>query len=69
MDDPRPGTPIKFDDRVKGQIIAVFCSDPPEGFDRWTLELIQERSVTDKIVNGISLESVRIILEEHAIKP
>jgi transposase len=68
-DDPRPGTPVKFDDRIKSQIIAVVCSDPPEGFDRWTLELIQEKSVKNNIVDGISLESVRIILEEHDIKP
>ena len=68
-DDPRPGTPIKFDDRIKSQIIAVVCSDPPEGFDRWTLELIQEKSIKNNIVDGISLESIRIILEEHDIKP
>jgi len=68
-DDPRPGTPIKFDDRVKSHIIAFVCTEPPEGFDRWTLELIQERSVKEKIVDSISLESIRIILEEHDIKP
>ena len=68
-DDPRPGTPIKFDDRVKSHIIAFVCSDPPEGFDRWTLELIQEKSVKEKIVDTISLESIRIILEEHDIQP
>lgn len=68
-DDPRPGRPIKFDDRIKSNIIALVCTDPPEGFDRWTLELIQEKSLKSKVVDSISLESIRIILEEHDIKP
>lgn len=68
-DDSRPGTPIKFDDRVKSHIVAIVCSEPPEGFDRWTLELIQSKVEKDKLVDSISLESVRIILKEHDLKP
>ena len=59
-DDPRPGQPIQIDDRIKSQIVALVCSDPPDAFDRWTLELIQERTVKEKI---------RIILQEHDLKP
>ncbi len=68
-DDPRPGKPPKFDDRIKSKIIAMVCSDPPEGFDRWTLELIKERAEKNKIVDSISKEKVRIILLEHDLKP
>lgn len=68
-DDPRPGQPLQFDDRVKSQIVAIVCSDPPEGFDRWTLELIQEKAVKDGYVASISHESVRLILQEHDLKP
>lgn len=68
-DDPRPGSPAKFDDRVKSQIVAVVCSDPPEGFDRWTLDLIQEVSIKNKITDSISRETIRIILQEHDLKP
>ncbi len=68
-DDPRPGAPAKFDDRVKAQIVAIVCSEPPEGFDRWTLELIQAKSLKNKVVKNISKESIRIILEEHDLKP
>ncbi len=38
-DDPRPGRPKIFDDRDKCRIIAMVCSNPPEGFDRWSLSL------------------------------
>jgi transposase len=68
-DDPRPGQPPKFDDRIKAKIVATVCSEPPEGFDRWTLELLQERAVEENIVEGISKETIRLILREHDIKP
>ena len=68
-DDPRPGTPIDFDDRIKSQIVAMVCSDPPEGFDRWTLRLLQGRAISEKIVETISHETIRVILEEHDLKP
>ena len=68
-DDARPGTPIKFDDRIKSHIVATVCCEPPEGFDRWTLDLIQETIQKENIVDSISRESIRIILQEHDLKP
>ena len=47
----------------------MVCSDPPEGFDRWTLELIRDKVIENKIVDSISKEKVRIILKEHDLKP
>ena len=68
-DDPRPGQPIIFDDRIKSKIVALVCSDPPEGFDRWTLDLIKSTVESDGLVESISREKVRIILQEHDLKP
>jgi len=68
-DDPRPGQPPKFDDRIKSRIVALVCSDPPEGFDRWSLSLIQEKTVNQRIVDEIGRESIRLILKEHDLKP
>lgn len=68
-DDPRPGTPEKFDDRVKSQIVALVCCDPPDGFDRWTLDLIQEHTVKKGIAVSIGRDTIRLILREHDIKP
>jgi transposase len=68
-DDPRPGQPVVFDDRVKAQIVATVCSEPPEGFDRWSLVLLQEYAKKSGAVSSISHESIRIILQEHDIKP
>ncbi len=68
-DDPRPGAPVRFDDGVRSRIVALVCSDPPEGFDRWTLRLIREKAVKDGVVRAISVETIRVILEEHDLKP
>jgi transposase len=68
-DDPRPGAPVDFDDRIKSKIVAMVCSDPPEGFDRWTLDLIKEKAVENGIVESIGRETVRLILKEHDLKP
>lgn len=68
-DDPRPGQPIIFDDRIKSKIVALVCSDPPEGFDRWSLDLIKSKVESDGIANTISKEKIRIILQEHDLKP
>ena len=56
------------DDRTKSFIVAMVCSDPPEGFDRWTLELIREEALA-KDLASISKESIRLILQEHDLKP
>lgn len=68
-DDPRPGAPVRFDERVKSHVVATVCSQPPEGFDRWTLELIREGIMRREVVGSISTESIRLILQEHDLKP
>lgn len=68
-DDPRPGSPVRIDDRLKSYVVATVCSDPPEGFDRWTLELIQSALLEKNVVDTISRESIRLILKEHDLKP
>ena len=47
----------------------MVCSDPPEGFDRWTLRLLQEKAIGSNVVETISHETIRVILEEHDLKP
>jgi transposase len=68
-DAPRSGRPKEIDERTKTRIAALVCSQPPEAYDRWTLELIQDRIIQDGLVKSISKESIRIILKEHGYKP
>lgn len=69
-DDERDGRPIDIDDRERTRIIAMVCSDPPKGHYRWTLDLIVDEIQQRKLIEGtISKEQVRIILQEHKLKP
>ena len=68
-DDPRPGRPPDFDARVHTKIVATVCCDPPEGFDRWTLDLIKGKLEGDGTVESISDETIRLVLREHDLKP
>jgi transposase len=69
-EEERSGRPIDFDDRERSRIVAMVCSQPPQGFYRWTLNLIVEEAHKRQLVEGeISRETVRVILQEHDLKP
>jgi hypothetical protein len=45
-------------------LIALACSEPPAGRERWTLELLARRLVDDEQVAAISTETVRLTLKK-----
>jgi transposase len=51
---PRPGAEPKIDGEVEAHLIALACSDPPEGHDRWTLRLLADKLVTMEVIDSIS---------------
>lgn len=68
-DRPRKGQPRKMSKRQFEKIVAIACSKPPEGFSRWSLDLLKEKVEITGIVKSISKENLRIVLHEHEIKP
>ena len=69
-DDEKSGRPIDIDDRERSRIVAMVCSEPPVGAYRWTLDLIVEEAQKRELVDGtVSRESIRLILQEHDLKP
>lgn len=68
-DDHRYTPPLVVDDRQKATIIAMVCSDPPEGRARWTVALIAQEAAKRRIVKTVSRETVRRLLVEHDLKP
>ncbi len=68
-DAPWPGAPRRIQATQKQRIIAMVCADPPEGQARWTVRLIAEEAVKRKLVPKIGRESVRLLLENHDLKP
>lgn len=64
QDDPRPGSKTKLDGRKEAQLIALACSDAPDGHERWTLRLLADKLVELEVVEGISHETVRQYLKK-----
>src|SRR5476651_1558920 len=50
-DDERSGRPIDFDDRERSRIIAMVCTNPPDGTYRWTLDLIVEEAEKRELID------------------
>jgi transposase len=65
-DRPRPGQPHKLDDRQAAHLIAVACSDPPEGHAHWTLRLLADKAVELNFVESFSHEAIRQLLKKHS---
>ena len=63
-DRPRPGAPRLLDACQEAHLIALACSDAPDGRDHWTMQLLADRMVTLKIVESISDETVRRSLKQ-----
>ena len=68
-DKARPGAAPVLEDNQRQRIIAMVCSDPPEGRARWTVRLVAEEAVKRKLVPRVGREAVRILLLHHDLKP
>jgi len=65
----RPGAAEVLDATQKQRIIAMVCSDPPEGQARWTVRLVTEEAVKRKLVPRVGRETIRVLLLHHDLKP
>jgi putative transposase len=68
-DAPRSGRPETFTERQRQQVVALACTDPPEGRQRWTLELLCEQAVRQGLVESVGKSEVALWLKEHDLKP
>ena len=55
--------PKKLAGEGEAQLVAMACSQPPEGRAGWTLQLLADRLVEWEIVESISIETVRRCLK------
>ena len=68
-DAPRSGAPAAFTARQRQQVVALACSEPPEGRVRWTLQLLCRYAAKQGIVASVSKSEVALWLAEHDLKP
>jgi putative transposase len=63
-DQPHPGRAPVLNAQQEAYLIALACSDPPSGHERWTLELLTQRMLDDEQVAELSKETVRLTLKK-----
>jgi transposase len=66
-DRPHPPKPRKLDAKAEALLIATACSDAPDGWAAWTMQLLANRLVELQVVESISDETVRQILKKTTL--
>ena len=62
----KPGRPRRrvLDGRAEAHLIALSCSNPPEGRERWSMRLLADRMVELGHVDTVSHETIRRTLKK-----
>ena len=61
---PRQGVKSLLDAKEASLLVALACSDAPEGRAKWTMQLLANKLVELKVVESISDETVRRVLKK-----
>jgi hypothetical protein len=62
-----PPVEPKITGEVEARIIALACSEAPEGCARWTVRLLADKSVELQIVDSLSFKSVQRLLKKRSL--
>ena len=54
----------KIDGDFEAHLIALSCSEPPEGYAEWSLRLLADKVVELNYIDSISHETVRQVLKK-----
>jgi len=69
-DQPKTGRPRKLNGKQEAYLVALACSDAPEGRNHWTLQLLADKLVELKVIEEpISYETVRDRLKKMNLSP
>jgi len=55
----------KVDGDFEAHLVALSCSEPPEGFARWSLRLLADKVIELGYIESISHETIRHILKKR----
>lgn len=54
----------KVDGDFEAHLVALSCSDPPEGFARWSLRLLADKVIELEYIDKVSHETIRQVLKK-----
>jgi hypothetical protein len=53
----------------EAHLIALYCSQAPEGHERWTLRMLADKMVELELVDSVSYETIRRTLKKMHLNP
>ena len=56
----------RLDGEQEAHLVALACSEPPEGHARWTLRLLAAHMIQLEYMESVSYETVRQVLKKRA---
>jgi len=59
----------RLDGDGEAHLIAIACSEAPEGYDRWSLQLMADKLVELGVVDSISTNTVQRTLKKTKLSP
>ncbi len=69
-DAPKPGRKKRLDGKQEALLVALACSEAPEGRSEWTLQLLADKLLELKVIETpISYETVRETLKKTTSSP
>jgi transposase len=66
-DAARSGQPAKYGTDQEAEVVALACSQPPEGTTRWTIRSLAIAARHRPKLEGINRESIRQILKKTSV--
>ena len=54
----------KADGDFEAHLVALSCSNPPDGFTRWSLRLLADKVVELEYIDSVSHETIRRVLKK-----
>jgi len=60
----RSGQPAKYGANQEAEVVALACSQPPEGTARWTIRLLTIAARRRPKLAGVNRETIRQILKK-----
>ena len=69
FDVERSGRPLQYDTNAEARVIALACSTPPKGHQRWTMVELERAARQEPGLESVSRETVRRMLKKTISSP
>jgi len=69
FDVERSGRPRQYDTNAEARVIALACSTPPKGHQRWTIVELEQAARQEPGMQSVSRETVRRMLKKTISSP